>query len=83
MLPRSDAGSNVDCLASIAFRLPKPSDLMLHVVPDVRELWATLLGRVLRFVQGHRTRNSAKERDPICAYTNGIAEHQFAGDCAS
>ena len=53
----------------------KPSDLVLHVVPDV---WDTLLEHGLRFVQRHRTRNSVKERDPICAWTNGIAQHQSA-----
>ena len=25
------------------------------------------------------TRNSVKERDPVCAWTNGIAQHQSAG----
>ena len=49
---------------------------MFHVVPDV---WGTLLERGLQFVQRRHTRNSVKERDPICAWTNGIAQHQFAG----
>ena len=44
--------------------------------PDVQ---ATLLVHGLRFVQRHHTRNSVKERDPICAWTNGIAQHQSAG----
>ena len=39
VLPGSDAGSNV-VKASIEFRHPKPSDLVLHEVPDV---WDTLL----------------------------------------
>ena len=33
----------------------------------------------LRFAQRRHTRNSVKERDPICAWTNGIAQHQSAG----
>ena len=70
----SDAGSDVVKTAS-SFVIQKPSDLVLHVVPDV---WGTLLERGLRFVQRRRTRNSAKKRDPICAWTNGIAQHQFS-----
>ena len=50
---------------------------MLHVVPDV---WDTLLGRGLRFVQRRRTRNSVKERDPIRIWINGIAQHQSVDD---
>ena len=38
-----------------------------------------LLVHGLRFVQRRHTRNSVKERDPICAWTNGIAQHQSAG----
>ena len=63
-------------LLSIEFRHPKPSDFMLHMVPDV---WGTLLVHGLRFAQRRHTRNSVKERDPICAWTNGIAQHQSAG----
>ena len=70
-LPGSDAGSDV-----IKFRHPKPSDLVLHVVPDV---WGTLLVHGLRFALRRHTRNLVKERDPICAWTNGIAQHQSAG----
>ena len=33
----------------------------------------------LRFAQRRHTCNSVKERDPICAWTNGIAQHQSAG----
>ena len=33
----------------------------------------------LRFAQRRHTRNSVKERDPICTWTNGIAQHQSAG----
>ena len=44
---------------------------MLHVVSDV---WGTLLQRGLRFVQKRRTRDLVKERDPICAWTNRIAQ---------
>ena len=62
--------------ASIGFRHPKPSDLVLHVVPDA---WNTLLECGLRFAQRRLTCNSVKERDPICAWTNGIAQHQSAG----
>ena len=30
----------------------------------------------LRFAQRRHTRNSVKERNPICAWTNGIAQYQ-------
>ena len=53
---------------------------MFHVVPD---LWGTLLKRGLRFVQRRHTRNSVKMRDPICAWTNEIAQHQFSSGCLS
>ena len=33
----------------------------------------------MRFAQRRHTRNPMKERDPICAWTNGIAQHQSAG----
>ena len=33
----------------------------------------------LRFAQRRHIPNSVKERDPICAWTNGIAQHQSAG----
>ena len=39
------------------------------MVPDV---WATLLGRGLRFVQWRCTRNLVKKRDPVCG--RGAAE---------
>ena len=39
-------------------------------MPDV---WGTLLERNLQFIQSRRIYNSLKERDPICAWTNGIA----------
>ena len=39
----------------------------------------TLLVHGLRFALRHHTRNSVKERDPICAWTKGIAQHQSAG----
>ena len=32
-----------------------------------------------RFALRRHTRNSVKVRDPICAWTNGIAQHQSAG----
>ena len=32
----------------------------------------------LRFAQRRRTRNSVKERDPICAWTNGIARRRLS-----
>ena len=38
-----------------------------------------LLVHGLQFAQRRHTRNSVKERDPICACTNGIAQHQPAG----
>ena len=64
-------------LSSIEFCHPKTSDLVLYVVADV---WSTLLERGLRFVQRRHIRNSLKERESICAWTNEIAQHQFAGD---
>ena len=33
----------------------------------------------LRFAQRHHSRNLVKERDPICACTNKIAQHQSKG----
>ena len=42
-------------------------------------LYGTLLVHGLQFAQRRHTRNSVKERDPICAWTNGIAQHQSAG----
>ena len=37
----------------------------------------TLLPRDLWFVQWYRTRNSVKDRDPVCTtWMNGIAQHQ-------
>ena len=38
-----------------------------------------LLVHGLRFALRRHTRNSVKERHPICAWTNGIAQHQSAG----
>ena len=38
-----------------------------------------LLVHGLRFAQRRHTRNSVKERDSICAWTNEIAQHQSAG----
>ena len=38
------------------------------------------LKRGLRFVQRRRTHNSAKERDPICAWTYEVAQYQSAGN---
>ena len=58
ILPGSDTGSD---------GFEPASDFVLQTVrPDV---WGTLLERGLRFVQGRRTCNSVKERDPICALT--------------
>ena len=58
VLTESDAGSHGD-KASMEFRHLKPSDLELHVVPDV---WGTLLERGLRFVQRRRAGDLVKER---------------------
>ena len=66
----SDAGSDV----------VKPTSSFviqnLHVVSDV---WGTLLERDLQFAQRPHMGNLKKERDLISAWTNGIAQHQFAG----
>ena len=72
VLPGSDAGSDVIKPAS-SFVI---QNRVLHVVPDV---WGTLLVHGLRFALRLHTRNSVKERDPICAWTNEIAQHQSAG----
>ena len=61
--------------ANIEFCHSKSSNLVLHVVFDVSD---TLLGRGLRFIQGRCIRNTVKEQDSICAWTNRIAQHQFA-----
>ena len=70
VLPGSDAGSDV-VMPSKTVRPRAPC-----VVPDV---WSTLLEHGLRFAQRCHTHNSVKERDPICAWTNGISQHQSAG----
>ena len=75
VLPGSGAGGNV-VKPEFGFRHQKPSDLVLHVMPDV---WGTLLERGLLLVQRRCTRNSVKKQDPICAWTNGIAQHQSSG----
>ena len=41
---------------------------------------APLLGRSQWFVQRHLTRKSVKERNPICAWTNGIAKNKSVDD---
>ena len=46
------------------------------MVPDVL---GTLLERGLRFIQWRRTRSLVKKRDPICAWTSKIVQHQYAG----
>ena len=43
---------------------------MLCVVPNV---WGTLLGHGLQFVQGRHISNLMKEQDCICAWTSKIA----------
>ena len=48
VLSGSDAGSYGVSSSKIKFRHPKPSELVLHVVPD---LWGKLLGNGLQFVQ--------------------------------
>ena len=69
VLPVLDAGSDGVEPTSNFFH-SKPSDFVLRVVPNV---WDILLGRGLRFVQRRRARNSVKERNIICAWTNEIA----------
>ena len=39
----------------------------------------TLLERGQRLIQMRPTRNSVKERDPICGWTNRIVQQQSAG----
>ena len=56
VLPGSDAGSDVVEPALIL--VIQPSDLVLRVVPDV---WGTLLGCGLRFIQRRRTRNLVEQ----------------------
>ena len=73
VLSGSDVGS--DGVEPALRFVPEPLDLGIHVVPNV---WGTLLGRGLRFIQWHNY--PVKERDPICRLTNEIPQHQSAGD---
>ena len=61
------------CGARIEFSHPKPSDLMLHVVPIV---WGTLLGRGLWFVQERCTSKLMKKPNLVCVWTNKIVENR-------
>ena len=69
-LPESDAGSDV---------IKPASSFVIQNRQTSCSVWDTLLERGLRFAQRRHTRNSVKEQNPICAYTNGIAQHQSAG----
>ena len=66
VLPESDANS--DAIKPALNFVIQPSDLVLHVVPDV---WGKLLEHCLQFVQERHTRNLVKERDP---FVNGRME---------
>ena len=74
---RTTPTENLYLLASI-----QPSKFQTKKVTPlehVSDVWGTLLEHGLRFTQGRHTHNSVKEQDPICAWTNGIAQHQSAG----
>ena len=55
-----------------------PSKTVKHHASCGARCMGTLLEHGLRFVQKRHTRNSVKERDLICALTNGIAQHESA-----
>ena len=79
VLPGSDAGSDV-----IKFRYHRA--LSSKTVRPCATCGARCIEHAVRtwcaFVQRRHTRNSMKKRDPICAWMNGIAQHQFAGGWA-
>ena len=73
-LPESDAGSGV---------IKPASSFVIQNRQTSCSIWCPMHGMLLvhglRFAQRRHTRNSVKERDLICAWTNGIAQHQSAG----
>ena len=75
VLPESDAGSDV-IKPALGFVIQNHQTLCSMLCPMYK---TTLLEHGLRFVQKRRTRNSVKKRDHICAWTNGVAQHQSAG----
>ena len=77
VLPGSDPGSDV--LSHHRVSLSKTVIPRVHFVSNV---WGTLVGRGLRFVQWRRTCDSVKEQDSFRAWTNGIVQHQITGDRA-
>ena len=70
-----------NCLKSIP-RLFADDTALLINASNITELKIKindeLLEHGLWFVQWHHSCNSVKEQDPICACTNGIAQHQFS-----
>ena len=73
-LPGSDAGSGVisrnrvSSSKSVRLRAPCGARCIGYAVGT----WSAVCSEAPH-------RNSVKERDPICAWTNGIAQHQSAG----
>ena len=76
-MPGSDAGSDGVTPASVSsYKTVRPRALCAAQCSG-----HAIIGRGLQFVQRRRTRiNLVKEQDPICAGTNGIAQHQFTSD---
>ena len=74
-LPGSDAGSDVikpassfviqNCQTSCSMWCP------MYIIGHAVSTWSAVCTLA--------TRNLVKERDPICAWTNGIAQHQSEG----
>ena len=85
-MPGSDAGSDViKPASSFVIQNRQTSCTMwcpMYCIGHAVSTWSsTKTGTKcgLRFSQKRHTRNSVKERGPICAWTNGIAQHQSAG----
>ena len=73
-LPESDAGSGV---------IKPASSFVIQNCQTSALCGARCIGHIARtwsaVAQRRHTRDSVKERDPICAWTNGSAQHQSAG----
>ena len=75
VLPGSDAGSGgVKPASSFAFKTVRPC------VPSGARCMGHAIWTCSAVCEWRRTRKLVKERDHICAWTNRIAQRQFAGD---